>query len=210
MTLTADTARGIVRLTLPTRASARRAEAFLKSRTAWLTERVAAFPAAMAYAPGAAIPFGDDVMTLWLVEGAGRSARREEGALVLGGPPELFAGRVERWFRRRAQKVMLDDSVELAAAAGMDLTGWRVRVRDTKRQWGSCSSKGTLSFSWRLVHAPVFVRRGIVAHELAHIAHRNHSAAFHREVDRILGTSPRPAYDWLKREGAQLHWIGRE
>src|SRR2546429_157183 len=59
-----------------------------------------------------------------------------------------------------------------AARIGRPLT--RVGVRDTRSRWGSCSAKGSLSFSWRLVLMPEAVMDYVVAHEVAHLVEMNH------------------------------------
>ena len=69
----------------------------------------------------------------------------------------------------------------------------RVGVRDTKSRWGSCSSAGSLSFSWRLVMAPEAVIDYVVAHEVAHLAEMNHGPRFWRLVETLIPAAPRRA-----------------
>ena len=95
---------------------------------------------------------------------------------------------------------------EFAAKTGARLE--RVGIGDPVSRWGSCSSRGAIRYSWRLILAPDFVRRATVAHEVAHLVHLNHGPDFHALVAGILGADPRPARAWLKREGAALHRIG--
>jgi len=79
----------------------------------------------------------------------------------------------------------------------------RIRIGDQRTRWGSCSSKGTLSFSWRLVLAPFEVLDYVVVHELCHLREPNHSARFWRLV-----ASRRPDWrrqrDWLAAHGPEL------
>ena len=72
------------------------------------------------------------------------------------------------------------------------------------RRWGSCSSRGALMFSWRLIMAPPEVLDYVAAHEVAHLAEMNHSSAFWDGVERIYGdyTTPR---QWLRTQGNDLH-----
>ncbi len=61
-----------------------------------------------------------------------------------------------------------------------------IRITSARTRWGSCSSKGNLSFTWRLVMAPPQVIDYVVAHELAHLQVRNHSPAFWQKVKTIM------------------------
>lgn len=79
----------------------------------------------------------------------------------------------------------------------------RITIRDQKTRWGSCSSRGTLSFNWRLMLAPPAVLDYVVVHELCHLEHMNHSKDFWHCVEMIL-----PNYKihrkWLKEHGQEL------
>ena len=85
----------------------------------------------------------------------------------------------------------------------------RIAVRDTVSRWGSCSSAGRLSFSWRLILAPPFVLDYLAAHEVAHLVHMNHSRKFWSLVRRAFPdvTGRRPG---SRRMGASLHRYGAE
>jgi predicted metal-dependent hydrolase len=82
-----------------------------------------------------------------------------------------------------------------------------VSVRDQTSRWGSCSSTGVLSYSWRLILAPPFVLEYLAAHEAAHLVEMNHSRAFWRQVERICPDFKR-AKAWLDAHGANLHRYG--
>lgn len=83
----------------------------------------------------------------------------------------------------------------------------RLSVRDQSSRWGSCSSSGTLSFSWRLIFAPAFVLDYVAAHEVAHLREMNHSQRFWRLVRETMPDMQR-ARNWLKQNGAELHRFG--
>jgi predicted metal-dependent hydrolase len=74
-----------------------------------------------------------------------------------------------------------------------------------QRRWGSCSGKGDIRLNWRLVQAPDFVRRSVVAHEVAHLHHFNHSPAFHAVLRDIYDDDLDAANRWLRRHGRSLY-----
>ncbi len=88
-----------------------------------------------------------------------------------------------------------------AAALGVAYT--RLTLRDQRSRWGSCSSKGALSFNWRLVLAPHDVLDYVVVHEVCHLVEHHHGAAFWRLVEQR-----RPDYleskRWLDEHGWEL------
>ena len=79
----------------------------------------------------------------------------------------------------------------------------RLRIGDQRTLWGSCSARGTISFNWRLVLAPLEVLDYVVVHELCHLREHNHSASFWKLVE-----ARRPDYrahrEWLDEHGPEL------
>lgn len=201
--LTLDSARGGLRLSMPARASLRKALAWAQNHEGWVRAQMAKQPDAQRLIDGAIFPLeGRDVRIRW-VKGATRTIRLEEDRLVLGGAAESVGARVARWLRARAKTVLEAETRQLAAAHGLGVAS--VGVGDPRSRWGSCTSGGTIRYSWRLILAPPEVRRATVAHELAHRLHMDHSPAFHAAHARLLGADPRPARAWLKQHGAALH-----
>lgn len=62
----------------------------------------------------------------------------------------------------------------------------RIAIRDTRRSWGSCSEKGNLNFSYKLLFLPACLRDYVIVHELCHLRELNHSSRFWDEVARIM------------------------
>jgi predicted metal-dependent hydrolase len=205
--LSFDPRTGTARLTIPKRASAAKALAWAETQAGWLQAQQVRLPHARPFADGATIPFGDTVLTIAWREGASRLVRREGDTLVVSGAPETLPRRVEAWLRREALRLLAEDTACYAARA--DVSVPKVAVGDARSRWGSCSSAGTIRYSWRLVLAPEAVRRATAAHEVAHRVHMNHAPAFHALVAELYGSDPTPQRRWLKEHGAALHWIGR-
>jgi predicted metal-dependent hydrolase len=85
----------------------------------------------------------------------------------------------------------------------------RVSIRDQSSRWGSCTTAGSLSFSWRLILAPPFVLDYLAAHEVAHLVEMNHSPRFWRVMGKVCGHVER-AKRWLDTYGNDLHRYGIE
>jgi len=83
----------------------------------------------------------------------------------------------------------------------------RIAVRDQATRWGSCSTTGVLSFSWRLVLAPPRILDYVAAHEVAHLVEMNHGARFWALVERLI-PAMKEDKRWLQVYGLDLHRYG--
>jgi len=106
-----------------------------------------------------------------------------------------------RWYKTQARMVI---SERVAFLANKNtFTYQKIRISSARTRWGSCSTNGTLSFTWRLVMAPAKVIDYVVVHELTHTQIRNHSPKFWHRVAEIM-----PEYkqyvSWLKKNGRLL------
>lgn len=207
MRLGVDPRSGAIVLTVPRRASRRRALAWAAEQQSWIAERLAALPRDIPIAPNALIPFrGVERRLDWSPDRPRRIVLHGD-RLVFGGPADGLGARILRWLKVEARALLAEETHEFAALAGVSAA--KVGIGDPVSRWGSCSSSGTVRYSWRLILAPDFVRRATVAHEVAHLVHLNHGAQFHALVAELLGEDPRPARLWLRRYGAALHRVGR-
>jgi predicted metal-dependent hydrolase len=93
-----------------------------------------------------------------------------------------------------------------ALTAELGVAATRITVRDAASRWGSCSTSGAISLSWRLIMAPNFVLNYVCAHEVAHLKEMNHGPRFWRLVERLTGQNDvEQAQEWLRMKGAELH-----
>lgn len=120
---------------------------------------------------------------------------------VAGRAPHVNR-RVRDFLKREAKRELETASRRAAEKLGVAIK--RVSVRDQSSRWGSCSSTGALSFSWRLILAPSFVLEYLAVHEVAHLVEMNHSPRFWRLVDQHCPDTAR-AKAWLKAHGSDLH-----
>lgn len=206
MSLRADPVRGEVTISGPTRLRTAEALAFARSRHDWLAQRFAAAAQPVALDAGSTIGFCGDPVEIVHDPGHGRIVSLCDDRLLVGGPPEHVATRVERWLRREARRLMADDLSFYCARAGCAVP--KLSIGDARSRWGSCSSHGHIRMGWRLVMAPHAVRRSVVAHEVAHLTHMDHSARFYALLDRIFDGDRKSCDAWLKAHGTGLHMIG--
>jgi predicted metal-dependent hydrolase len=194
-----------VELVLPARAPESDGIDFLRSRADWVLSRLDRLPQRIPFVHGAELPLGGEPHTLLFFPGMRAPVLVEHGQILVSGRPEHMARRVGDWLRAEAKRWIAP--LAHTKAQTIDRKVSRITIRDQKSRWGSCSSVGRLSFSWRLVLAPPNVMDYVVAHEVAHLLEANHSPAFWRAVDRL--TAHRKAgRPWLRRHGLQLHRYG--
>ena len=197
-------------LVVPWRASAAAVDAFLAASEPWLAARSAEAerPSALGLDRAGVVWLGGEPVPVERKTVGGRQAAAGRpgaalrgGRLVVSGPDAAAVASVERWYRREA-RARLEASVATEATL-LAARPARVTVRDTTSRFGSCSSTGTLSFSWRLVVAPPAVLDYVVVHELCHLLEPNHGAGFWRLV-----AESRPGFDvqrrWLNEHGREL------
>lgn len=192
-----------VRITLPRWCRSQDAVAFAQVRKPWLEAQLAKVPASVdPVARGTLRHLGHELTIDWDAA-APRRPIVSEGRLRLGGPRETLAPRLRRWLEGEAQRLMAADLAQYCAAAGVPVP--LLRLTRAGRRWGSCSTKGIVRVNWRLVMAPEFVRRSVVAHEVAHLVHFDHSPAFHALLAQLYEGKIAEADAWLKAHGRALY-----
>ena len=202
-----DEASWILKLTCPWRTSRRAALAWALDQRDWIERQLAGAGPIEPFASGATIPLeGEEVRLVW-DHAAPRTPALGGGELRAGGPSEGFARRIELFLKRRALQVMSSEAAEYAEAARASVRS--VTVGDAGTRWGSCSSQGRIRFSWRLILAPPTVRRFVVAHEVAHLVHLDHSAKFKALEARLYGPGLAEAKAQLRAVGPRLKRIGQ-
>ncbi len=118
-------------------------------------------------------------------------------------PVKFISSRLNLWGKREAERIISERVLFYETVMGV--TASRISIKQQKTLWGSCNSRGNLSFNWRLVMAPISVIDYVVVHELSHILHRNHSSRFWKTVESVI-----PDYKhrkkWLNEHARKLFW----
>ena len=196
-------------LTMPPRGSVKQAREFAQKNGAWIAARLRRLPDATPFAHGTLLPLRgvshridhrkSTRGTVWIETGA------DMPLLCVAGKAPHLSRRVRDFLKREAKRDL--ETASGTAAQALGVTVKRVSVRDQSSRWGSCSSTGVLSYSWRLILAPSFVLDYLAVHEVAHLIEMNHSRRFWRLVEKIYPDMGR-AKAWLDAHGADLHRYG--
>jgi predicted metal-dependent hydrolase len=209
-TLRIDTPSREVVLTIPPRGSLKEAREFAQKHGAWIAARLNRLPLATPFGHGVIVPLrgvAHRIVHRTDVRGTVWTERNDAGErlmCVVGGTPH-HNRRIGDFLKREAKRDLEVASHRYAQELGVDIT--RISVRDQSSRWGSCSSTGVLSFSWRLILAPTFVLNYLAAHEVTHLVELNHSPRFWRLLKRLNSDTDR-AKVWLDTHGTDLHRYG--
>lgn len=192
-----------VRVTIPQWGRSADALAFAQARRDWLAAQLATVSPARPVGPGTTIRFRGKDLAVHHEPKAARRPVLTESAIVLGGPEAALHGRLHRWLEAEARALFAADLDHYCALA--DKPPPRLMLSSAKRRWGSCAPSGAIRINWRLVMAPDQVRRSVVAHEVAHLVHFDHSPRFHALLGELFEGDIKAANLWLKREGRSLY-----
>ena len=124
---------------------------------------------------------------------------RVPAQLVGGARHEAVREAFDGWLRSRARDDLDRLGRKHAEVLGVKPGGFR--VSEARSRWGSCGSDGVIRAHWQLVQAPASAFEYVVAHEVAHLVHRNHSEDFWRTLARTLPT-------WAERKAMLERWEG--
>jgi predicted metal-dependent hydrolase len=211
--LTISASEGLVAV-VPQRVALYHVTPFLQEKSAWIRKQLEHFRDTPALGPEGALRDGQEVAfrgeahTVRLVPlpaGARRAlVTRMNGVIRLRlHRDDMDRAReiLEHWMREQARERIEAELRALAEEHGFAYA--RVFIRDQQTRWGSCSRRGNLSFSWRLILAPPHVLEYVVAHEFAHLKEWHHGERFWRLVRSLIG-DPAPARAWLKEHSGSL------
>jgi predicted metal-dependent hydrolase len=214
-TLRVKNGSGEVVLTMPTRGSLKEAQAFAERQGAWIGARLQRLPKTIRFEPGAIVPLRGAPHqivhcpgrrgTVWVAASEPGRFAESELTLCVAGDRAHVERRVRDFLKREAKRDL--EAAVLHYTRELNLPNRSVGLRDTTSRWGSCSSEGSLNFSWRLILAAPEVLDYLAAHEIAHLVHMNHTARFWKLTQKLCPATDR-AEAWLKVHGKELHRYG--
>jgi len=191
---------GRVTLTLPKGVREKEGLAFVAEKADWVQAQLAG------RADPVRVGFGAEVLLegrlMRVVPGTGRQVRVLGGEIAVPGDPGRVGARVQGFLKEQARARLVAASDRYADRLGRAYT--RMTLRDTRSRWGSCSSRGALMYSWRLIMAPASVLEYVAGHEVAHLEEMNHGPQFWQLVEEIHGPYEAPRR-WLREHGETLH-----
>ena len=185
-----------VKVTLPRYVSLKAGLEFAASREAWIAAQMEK-KRGVTLENGAVIPLFGEEMQLVHVGGRGM-VTCEKKVLRITGDIAFLERRTRDYIKKEMHTICRQRATFHAEKIGVKVAG--ITLRDTSSRWGSCSTSGDISLCWRLAFMPFAVMDYVIAHEVAHIRHHNHSAAFWQVVESLC-----PEFEqwegWLKRYG---------
>ena len=196
-------------LTLPVGGSLKAAANFIHETKDWIFRLTRHQFPPLPFKVGAKIPLrGEEHIIANIAESRGtvNQVFEPEGpTLYVFGDIQHLSRRLTDWLKKQALDDLVKHTKYFSEKLGKRPT--KISIKDTTRQWGSCSSSGKLSFSWRLILMPPKILEYVVAHEVAHLEEMNHSYRFWK-ITKQLCDHTSMSRNWLKQNGDKFHAYG--
>lgn len=208
MALRLDVKERVFHLVVPKGVSMRKAEAFAEGHDSWIQDKLAELPPLIHFEDGTFIPiFGQRTLIKIHHEPDLKITKiaLEDKTLHVRTNKDDPSPRIARFLKDLVKEELTILSNDKAVRIRKKVRS--VSVRDTKSRWGSCSCDGHLSYSWRLIFAPPESFDYVVAHEVAHLKHLNHSSKFW-DLCRELSENFVEGEFWMKNHGRELMRYG--
>ena len=185
---------------LRSRVTPEKALRFIEQNRDWISKQEQRAVPQQIFAPGTVLRVAG--VPCVIQHGQGRGLTRIEASnLIVHGKAEHLPRRVRDFLKKHAAETLTSLTHEKSRSLG--LAPASVRILDPKTRWGSCGPDGKIMFSWRLLLAPYEVMDYVVAHEVAHRVHLNHSRKFWRLCLELAPHSV-TARKWLRQNGRIL------
>ena len=188
-----------------------RVEQLIKQKTQWIKDKIRIHEKVLSarpkeYVSGECFSYLGKNYRLKVVQGVSFSVKLKNGRLVVQVPrskrePDTIRDALIQWYQARAEAKLKEKSERFAKMIGV--TPVSVGIKSFKSRWGSCHQDGRILFNWKVIMASSSIVDYVVAHELCHMHHHNHSPEYWRCVEQVV-----PDYlgckEWLKENAGLL------
>lgn len=197
-----------INLVIPKRASLKKAYEFAELNQRWIEDKMNGLPQPVPFLNGTQIPVMGKIMTLQIDKGESRTTTITINNDTLRVVTQLDdpAPRINRYLKKMAEIELHALSIGKAKILNRDLKSFC--VRDMKSRWGSCSTDGRMTLSWRLLFAPMDAIDYVISHEIAHLTHPNHGPAFWK-LCAELSINYEAGKEWMRLNGVNLGRYGK-
>ena len=196
----------LVKVSVPTTLSDRRVQDLVTKRTSWIKIKLQEqsnrpIPAPREYISGETLTYLGKNYRLNVLIGEQPSVKLRRGYVEVTisdtdvDPKTTVHSLLQDWYRSHAQKRLEEKTSHLAEIIGVNPSS--VTVKNYKSRWGSCSTKGDISYNWKIIMAPQSIVDYVIIHELCHILEHNHSSTYWKHVERHV-PNWREYKEWLK------------
>jgi predicted metal-dependent hydrolase len=184
---------GELEVIIPYRSNQKEAEKFILKKINWINKHLAKSPAEIK-----PLLFGNEIkikqhFDLFCVKHKFIFRNKELFITSPSGSVESLTYLYNIWLKHAAKKYISERVKHLSERTGFICS--RISIRGQKTRWGSCSTKGRLSFNFKLIRYRKEVIDYVILHELCHLKEMNHSKRFWMLVEKFC-----PDYENLKRE----------
>lgn len=209
LALRLDPTERVINLVVPERMPLHKAYKFARNHEDWVRKTLGKLDPPMPFKDGANLPvFGDTVRLSIHTNPALKRTKiiQHDDILEVQTYMDDPTNRITAHLKKLARTGLADMATDKAGIINKTISS--VTVRDTKSRWGSCSHKAELSFSWRLIFAPYDAIDYVVAHEIAHLIHMDHSKNFW-SLCKSLSCNYTEGKSWMKNHGNSLMRYGK-
>ncbi len=183
---------GCVIVRAPKRLAKREIDRFVADHAAWIETHLALSPAPKPLAFGDTVPVWGRETRLVPDDTRRTTSRRipegtlSDGTLSFPADTPSLAAAMRKWYETETKRVLLPFCYTLAERYGVADRLQAVSVTHPKKRWGSCTSAGSIRINAMLSALEPEIGAYVLTHELAHLLHMNHSAAFWAQVEAWL------------------------
>jgi predicted metal-dependent hydrolase len=207
LALRLDTRTRKVNLVIPKKASLIKAYAFAESYQDWINDKIDGLPCPVPYVNSCLLPIMGKEIVLRIIKSNSKTTHftKTDKELIVTTPLDDISPRISRYLRNMALEELGKLAHQKAALLNRKLS--KFVVRDMKSRWGSCSTDGRMTLSWRLIFAPMSSIDYVISHEASHLIHPDHGKDFWSLCEKISDDFV-TGHGWMQKMGSSLGRYG--